>query len=244
MIRPVVLLALSMAISATSFGQAKKGKKEKAPKNKTEQKQQNAQKTMKNDIDSLSYALGISIANNIKSQGIEEVDAEFIKRGLKDVYEGRDTVMDVNQANEIINTFFQSAVQRKADKSKKAGADFLIENGKKEGVTTTSSGLQYKVVKMGNGPKPSINDKVTTHYHGTLLNGKVFDSSVQRNQPASFPVGGVIKGWQEALQLMSVGSKYILYVPYDLAYGDRGAGPNIGPYETLIFEVELLSIDK
>lgn len=236
-------LAASLALPAqtTKGKKDKKGRKEKTTQVKSEQKEN---KTMKNDIDSLSYALGISIANNIKSQGVDEVDAEFFKRGISDVYEGRDTTMDVNAANEIINKYFQSATARKAEKAQKAGKDFLAENAKKEGVITTASGLQYKVNKMGTGPKPSINDKVTTHYHGMLINGKVFDSSVERNQPASFPVGGVIKGWQEALQLMPVGSKWTLYVPFDLAYGERGAGPSIGPYETLIFEVELISIDK
>jgi FKBP-type peptidyl-prolyl cis-trans isomerase FklB len=240
MMRLFIMTALAVGLSAGLMAQKAKEKKGKKGKPNTEQKQK---KTMNNEIDSLSYALGISIANNIKSQGIDEISADLFKRGLKDVYSGGDTLMDVNQANEIINTYFQGAVKRKSEVSKKIGADFLAENGKKDGVSTTASGLQYKVVKMGTGPKPSINDKVTTHYHGTLINGKVFDSSVERNQPASFPVGGVIKGWQEALQLMPVGSKFILYVPYDLAYGDRGAGPSIGPYETLIFEVELLSID-
>ena len=123
------------------------------------------------------------------------------------------------------------------------GRKFLEENSKKEGVITLASGLQYEVITNGSGDKPKLEDNVTTHYHGTLIDGTVFDSSVDRGEPASFPVGGVIKGWTEALQLMSVGSKWKLYVPYDLAYGERGAGPQIGPYSTLIFEVELLSIN-
>ena len=123
------------------------------------------------------------------------------------------------------------------------GINFLRENGKREGVTTLASGLQYEVINDGTGPKPTIEDNVTTHYHGTLIDGTVFDSSVDRGEPASFPVGGVIKGWTEALQLMSVESKWKLYVPYELAYGERGAGPQIGPYSTLIFEVELISIN-
>jgi FKBP-type peptidyl-prolyl cis-trans isomerase FklB len=167
-----------------------------------------------------------------------------MEAAMDDVYKGNDTVIDVNLANDIINKYFQGAMERKAEKAKEEGAAFLAENAKKEGVVTLPSGLQYKVVKMGDGPKPKASDKVTTHYHGTLIDGTVFDSSVERNQPASFPVGGVIQGWQEALQLMPVGSKWILYVPYNLAYGDRGAGPKIGPYSTLIFEVELLKIGE
>ena len=127
--------------------------------------------------------------------------------------------------------------------AKEEGANFLAENAKKEGVISLESGLQYEILKQGSGPKPTINDNVTTHYHGTLIDGTIFDSSVDRGQPATFPVSGVIKGWTEALQLMTVGSKWRLYVPYDLAYGERGAGANIGPFTTLIFEVELISIN-
>ena len=123
------------------------------------------------------------------------------------------------------------------------GRKFLAANSKNEKVVTLESGLQYEVIKAGEGAKPSLNDQVTTHYHGTLIDGTVFDSSVERGQPASFPVNGVIKGWTEALQLMNVGSKWRLFVPYDLAYGERGAGPQIGPFTTLIFEVELISIN-
>ena len=132
---------------------------------------------------------------------------------------------------------------KKSAKANEAGKTYLAENAKKEGVTTTESGLQYEVINSGKGAKPAPSDQVTVHYHGTLLDGTVFDSSVDRGEPASFPVGGVIKGWTEALQLMSVGSKWKLYVPYDLAYGERGAGAQIGPYSTLIFEVELISIN-
>ena len=125
----------------------------------------------------------------------------------------------------------------------KVGADFLAENGKRKGVTTTKSGLQYEIIKKGNGPIPAATDNVETHYHGTLLDGTVFDSSVERGTPIALSVNGVIKGWTEALQLMSVGSKWKLFIPYNLAYGERGAGALIKPYSTLIFEVELISIN-
>jgi FKBP-type peptidyl-prolyl cis-trans isomerase FklB len=144
--------------------------------------------------------------------------------------------------NKLLNDEFQRVQKEVVEAQKSAGIEFLAENAKKEGVIVTESGLQYEILKEGDGSIPTLSDNVTTHYHGTLLDGKVFDSSVQRNEPATFPVSGVIKGWTEALQLMKTGSKYKLYVPSDLAYGERGAGGDIGPHQTLIFEVELLSI--
>jgi len=148
-----------------------------------------------------------------------------------------------NQAQAIINSYFSKKQKKESESMIEKGANFLQENAKREGVTTLPSGLQYEIISEGTGPKPTLEDNVTTHYHGTLIDGTVFDSSVDRGEPASFPVGGVIKGWTEALQLMSVGSKWKLYVPYDLAYGERGARAQIGPYSTLIFEVELISIN-
>lgn len=232
--RSVFSIVLCLAMFSAIAG----GKKKKT--NGTEKQKME----LKTELDSLSYSLGISIANNLRSQGVDSINTAAMEAALKDVFNNTDTLIDINAANDIINKYFQGAMERKAEAAKKEGADFLAENAKKEGVTTLPSGLQYKVEKMGDGPKPTAADKVTTHYHGMLIDGAVFDSSVDRGQPASFPVGGVIKGWQEALQLMPVGSKWTLYVPYDLAYGDRGAGPKIGPYSTLIFEVELISIDK
>ena len=135
-------------------------------------------------------------------------------------------------------------MDRKADAAVAKGKEFLEKNGKREGVTTTASGLQYEVMKMGSGDKPKETDEVTVHYHGTLTDGKVFDSSVDRGEPATFPLNGVIKGWTEALQLMPIGSKFKIFLPSDLAYGAQGAGQMIGPHETLIFEVELLKINK
>ena len=147
------------------------------------------------------------------------------------------------EAQKILQEYFTKQQEMKTKMAKEEGANFLAENAKKEGVISLESGLQYEILKQGSGAKPTINDNVTTHYHGTLIDGTIFDSSVDRGQPATFPVSGVIKGWTEALQLMSVGSKWRLYVPYDLAYGERGAGANIGPFTTLIFEVELISIN-
>lgn len=198
---------------------------------------------MKNEIDSVSYALGASVAGNLMKEGMTEYNSDAFKKGFEDVFKGGSQIPEA-QANQIINAYFTKLRAAQSEKMKAEGAKFLEENGKRDGVTTTASGLQYEVIKMGEGEKPTISDKVTTHYHGTLLDGTVFDSSVDRGEPIQFPVSGVIAGWTEALQLMPVGSKWKLYLPYNLAYGERGSGPKIGPYSTLVFEVELISIDK
>ena len=195
------------------------------------------------ELDSVSYSLGVNIGENIKKQ-FEDINLDNFEAGIKDVLE-KDVEAKIsdNQAQAIIQSYFTKKQQKQSESVIEEGINFLRENGKREGVTTLASGLQYEVINNGTGPKPTIEDNVTTHYHGTLIDGTVFDSSVDRGEPASFPVGGVIKGWTEALQLMSVGSKWKLFVPYDLAYGERGAGPQIGPYSTLIFDVELISIN-
>ena len=195
------------------------------------------------ELDSVSYSLGVNIGENIKTQ-FEDINLDNFEAGIKDVLEKAvEAKISDNQAQAIIQSYFSKKLQKQSESVIEEGINFLRENGKREGVTTLASGLQYEVINDGTGPKPTIEDNVTTHYHGTLIDGTVFDSSVDRGEPASFPVGGVIKGWTEALQLMAVGSKWKLYVPYDLAYGERGAGPQIGPYSTLIFEVELISIN-
>ena len=195
------------------------------------------------ELDSVSYSLGVNIGENIKAQ-FEDINLDNFEAGIKDVLK-KDVEAKIsdNQAQAIIQSYFSKKQQKQSESVIEEGINFLRENGKREVVTTLASGLQYEVINDGTGPKPTIEDNVTTHYHGTLIDGTVFDSSVDRGEPASFPVGGVIKGWTEALQLMAVGSKWKLYVPYDLAYGERGAGPQIGPYSTLIFEVELISIN-
>ena len=195
------------------------------------------------ELDSVSYSLGVNIGENIKTQ-FEDINLDNFEAGIKDVLE-KDVEAKIsdNQAQAIIQSYFSKKQQKQSESVIEEGINFLRENGKREGVTTLASGLQYEVINDGTGPKPTIEDNVSTHYHGTLIDGTVFDSSVDRAEPASFPVGGVIKGWTEALQLMAVGSKWKLYVPYDLAYGERGAGQQIGPYSTLIFDVELISIN-
>ena len=194
-------------------------------------------------MDSLSYSLGVSVANNLKSSGFETIESSAISAAFNDVFSENDVKISEEDANALIQDYFMELSQKKSQEATNKGQAFLDENATKEGVVTTASGLQYQVLTEGQGAKPVASDEVTVHYHGTLIDGTVFDSSVDRGQPATFPVGGVIQGWVEALQLMNVGSKYKLFIPSNLAYGERGAGGSIGPNETLIFEVELLSIN-
>ncbi|MFO7883484.1 MAG: FKBP-type peptidyl-prolyl cis-trans isomerase [Desulfobacteraceae bacterium] len=205
-----------------------------------------AQDTLKTEKEKVSYALGINIGTNLKRDVDVDIDAFF--KGIKDSQEGR-SIMTEEEMKETMTAFQQKMQQKKmqqmkevAEKNKKQGTAFLAENKKKEGVKTLESGLQYKVIKKGTGDIPTAEDTVECNYKGSTIDGKVFDSSYKRGQPASFQVGGVIKGWTEALQLMPVGSKWELYIPSDLAYGDRGAGEAIEPGSTLVFEVELLGI--
>jgi FKBP-type peptidyl-prolyl cis-trans isomerase FklB len=200
----------------------------------------------KTQKEKLSYSIGLNIGANLKSQGIE-VDPQIVAKALADVYAGKKAVMSEAEVQETLTTLqndMKTKAQAQADDNKKKGDAFLAANGKKPGVVTLPSGLQYKVIKNGTGPKPKSTDSVVANYRGTLLNGTEFDSSYKRNQPATFPLNGIIKGWTEALQLMPVGSKWQLFIPPALAYGERGAGGVIGPNETLIFEVELVSIKQ
>jgi FKBP-type peptidyl-prolyl cis-trans isomerase FklB len=199
----------------------------------------NAQQNM----DSLSYSLGILLAQNLKSQGFGELDQATFQEAFGAVMAGEPTKMDANQANAYIQQHMQSLQAKQYEAKIAEGKKFLEENARREGVQQTASGLQYEVLVAGEGPKPGPDDKVTVHYHGTLTDGSVFDSSVERGQPATFGVGQVIAGWTEALQLMPQGAKWKLFIPSELAYGPRGAGGKIGPYATLIFEVELLKIN-
>ena len=198
---------------------------------------------LNNEIDSVSYSLGVNIGENIKTQ-FPDIDLKNFEAAIKDVLDdNKKPSISGADAQKTIQEYFTKQQAKASESVVEEGRKFLAENSKKENVVTLESGLQYEVIKNGEGAKPTLNDQVTTHYHGTLIDGTVFDSSVERGQPASFPVSGVIKGWTEALQLMNVGSKWRLFVPYDLAYGERGAGPKIGPFTTLIFEVELISIN-
>jgi FKBP-type peptidyl-prolyl cis-trans isomerase FklB len=202
---------------------------------------------LKDQKEKLSYALGMDLGNQFRRQSVE-VDPDLFVKGLKDSLSGSKTLLTEQEARAVI-TELQNEIRKKqvaiarevGDNNKKEGDAFLAENKTREGVVTLESGLQYKILKAGEGRKPTIDDSVVCHYRGTLINGTEFDSSYKRNQPATFPVKGVIKGWTEALQLMPTGSKWQLFIPSTLAYGERGAG-NVGPNATLIFEVELISI--
>lgn len=197
---------------------------------------------MKNELEKLSYSLGINIGMSIKSQGVDEIDAQLLGEAISDVLSNSKPKISPEEAGAILNEHFSKLQAKQHEGAIKAGTEFLAANSKKDGVVTLDSGLQYQVLKEGEGEKPTLTSTVTTHYHGTTIDGTVFDSSVQRGTPASFPVNGVIAGWTEALQLMTLGSKWKLFVPSDLAYGAKGAGQQIGPHTTLIFEVELLEI--
>ena len=193
-------------------------------------------------MDKVSYALGLSIGQNFRASGFDEINLEDFLSGVRDVYNQSEPAMSYDEAKTIINEYFQEVQKKAVAQNKEAGEEFLKINAHKAGVTTLPSGLQYEVIKMGDGPKPQLTDSVECHYHGTLINGQVFDSSMDRGETATFPLQGVIQGWTEILQLMPVGSKWKVTIPSDLAYGDRGAGQMIQPGSTLIFIIELIAI--
>ena len=201
-------------------------------------------------MDKVSYALGIGIGRQLASMGAESLNIDDFAQAVKDAIAGK-LQLSEQEAQELVQNFFaeqeakaQAAAAEKGKVAKEAGEKFLAENGKKEGIITTKSGLQYQVLREGNGKAPKATDQVECHYEGTLIDGTKFDSSYDRNEPTTFRADQVIKGWTEALTMMPVGSKWELYIPQELAYGAREAGPKIKPFSTLIFEVELVSIEK
>ena len=195
-----------------------------------------------NELEKVSYSIGINVATSIKSEGLDSINSFYISKGFQDVFENKDLAINIEESNKIIGEYFNKKQDAKNQRLAIDSKIFLEENKQKDGVMTTESGLQYLILSEGRGNNPTLNDNVTVHYHGTLIDGTIFDSSVDRKQPATFPLNGVIPGWQEALQMMSVGSKWKIFIPSELAYGESGAGA-IGPNSTLIFEVELLSIN-
>ncbi|WP_293667001.1 FKBP-type peptidyl-prolyl cis-trans isomerase [uncultured Parabacteroides sp.] len=195
-------------------------------------------------MDKVSYALGLSIGNNFQNSGINNLQIEDFVKGLKDVLSEAKPEISYDEAKQVINDYFTNLQKERLELNKKAGEEFLNINKGKAGVVTLPSGLQYQILQKGEGATPTASDKVKCHYHGTLINGTVFDSSVQRGEPAVFGVSQVIPGWVEALQLMPVGSKWRLFIPSDLAYGEHGAGDAIEPNSALVFDVELLDIVK
>ena len=198
--------------------------------------------------DSASYAIGVLVGDQNKQQlestGSKDFNTDILVTAFEKQLKGEETKMTIEDARTFIQSYFKKMADVKGEKNKQEGAEFLAKNKEKEGVKVTESGLQYEIIKEGNGPKPTADQKVKVDYTGTLIDGTVFDSSVERGEPATFGVGQVIPGWTEALKLMTVGSKWKVYIPGDLAYGARGAGADIGPNQTLVFEVELLEIVK
>lgn len=194
-------------------------------------------------MDKLSYALGLSMGQNFKGSGVDKLNADDFADALRAVYGEGTPAMTYDEAKQVVQEYFTNLQAKAGEMNAEAGKEYLANNAKEEGVKVTESGLQYLVVKEGNGKKPGPNDVVTVHYTGRLIDGTVFDSSVERGEPATFAVGQVIPGWVEGLQLMSEGSAYRLFIPSELAYGEHGTGP-IQPNSTLIFDVQLLKVGK
>ena len=200
-------------------------------------------------MDKLSYALGLGIGRQLSQMGANDLNASDFAQAVKDMIDGKEPQVPAAEAQQIVEDFFRRQEEKQraeaAEKYKGAkseGEKYLSENAKKEGVTTLPSGLQYQVLKEGNGKSPKATDKVVCHYEGMLIDGTMFDSSIQRGEPATFPLNGVIAGWTEGLQLMKEGAKYRFFIPYQLGYGERGAGASIPPFATLVFDVELIEV--
>ncbi len=205
-----------------------------------------AQATLDSDQQKLSYIFGIQVGQNMKSEGVD-LDIDAFAAGVQDMLDGKQPQLDQATAEQVISEFQQKKSQELAEIMNKKQAEskaFMEENAKNPGVKTTESGLQYEIIKEGDGATPSADDKVIAHYEGTLIDGTKFDSSYDRGEPATFPVNGVIKGWQEALQMMKEGGKWRVVIPGSLAYGPQGAGDKIGPNETLVFTIELIAITE
>jgi FKBP-type peptidyl-prolyl cis-trans isomerase FklB len=241
------LLFIGLSLSLMAVAQTKPtatiATKTTVAKSATSSKNANSDLVMKSAKDSASYALGYRIAQSLKGQGLQDVNFEMFKKGMAAGVIAK-TIIPDSLLDVCIKNYQDKMSQEKITLNREIGAKFLAENAKKPGVVKMSNGMQYQVIVASNDTtKPTLKSKVKVHYHGTLIDGTVFDSSVQRGEPISFPLNGVIKGWQDGLQLMTLGSKWKLFIPSELAYGERSAGPFIGPGSTLIFEVELLGID-
>ena len=235
--KKTILLALITLSTCNLFAQSRKKSPSSTSTPTTAVK-------LNNQTDSLSYSIGIMVASFYKQQGITDINDALVNKAIKDKMSGDSTLLTEQQCNQVLMGFIEKAKADKAAAAKKQGEAFLAENKTKPGVVTTASGLQYIVLKQGTGPKPALTDKVKCDYEGKLIDGTVFDSSVKQGKPIEFAVNGVIAGWTEALQLMNTGSKYRLYIPSNLAYGDQQMGSDIKPGSTLIFDVDLIEIVK
>jgi FKBP-type peptidyl-prolyl cis-trans isomerase FklB len=239
-------LALLLLAAFTGQAQTKKPVPAKKPAATVKKPAKAAAKpaalSMKTENDSLSYAMGVSVGQFLKSQGIEKLNYALLNKAIEQAFQNAPAAMDMNQANAVMKRAAMASGRKSSAAEKEKGRAFLLQNKKKPGITETASGLQYEVLVAGQGPKPTAADTIVVHYAGKLLNGKEFDSSYSRGQPINIPVSGVIAGWTEAVQLMATGSKWRLYIPSSLAYGDHAAGPDIPGGATLVFDVELLEI--
>jgi FKBP-type peptidyl-prolyl cis-trans isomerase FklB len=235
--KQTILLALIILTTCSLFAQSRKKSAASAPASPIVVK-------LKNQTDSLSYSIGIMVASFYKQQGITNINDTMVNKAIKDKMSGDSTLLTEQQCNQVLMGFIEKAKADKAAAAKKQGEAFLASNKTKPGVVSTASGLQYLVLKEGTGPKPTLNDKVKCDYEGRLIDGTIFDSSIKQGKPIEFAVNGVIAGWTEALQLMNTGSKYRLFIPSNLAYGDQQMGADIKPGSTLIFDVDLIEIVK
>ncbi|MGX5819654.1 FKBP-type peptidyl-prolyl cis-trans isomerase [Chitinophaga lutea] len=233
MIKKCLFIAAIGALTAQAAYSQKKSPARPAP----------AGPKMVTKLDSVSYIIGNDLAVMLKSQGLDSLNMKLLFKAMEDNYAKKKPILSPEQSTAVVGQYIQSLKDEKGKKNKAAGEAFLAKNKTKPGVTTLPSGLQYQVLTAGTGPKPSENDRVKVHYHGTLIDGTVFDSSVERGEPLTIGVSGVIRGWTEALLLMPVGSKWRLFIPSDLGYGERQAGQKISPNSVLIFDVELLNIE-
>lgn len=197
---------------------------------------------LENRADSVAYAFGTSMGRDLKRTGLETINAEVLARAIADIFEGKESPIGGTEERELIMGAISAAREQLNNRRRDEAAAFMETNKAQQGVITTASGLQYEVIREGDGQTPALHDTVTVHYKGQLADGHVFDSSYERGEPATFPLGRVIEGWQEGLQLMPVGAQYRMYIPYELGYGERGAGQDIPPFSPLVFEVELLSV--
>jgi FKBP-type peptidyl-prolyl cis-trans isomerase FklB len=255
--KKIFFIAMASAITLNAAAQTKPktastktGVAKKAPVKKAATTKPIAKPVVfKNKLDSASYAFGMAMASNLKSGGLNGLNYDLLNKGLKDAFAGTTPLMSEQTSQEAINNLFESLSKVREAKERekfapaiKEGETFLAQNKTRPGVNTTASGIQYEVLTPGTGAQPKASDQVTVHYRGTLLNGKEFDSSYKRGEPISLVLNQVIPGWTEGVQLMKEGAKYKFYIPYQLAYGPRGAGADIPPYSTLIFEIELIKV--
>lgn len=232
----VLMLFLSLVCIESISAQVKNSKKKS--------KEVIEENTLNGKIDTASYAFGQSMARDLKKRGLQGLNADAVAQAIKDHFEGKPSLVTDEQGYQIISEVLEEAAEAQKKEQTAVGDAFLVENKEKPNITTTESGLQYEIIRDADGSKPEATDEVTVHYKGSLLDGKIFDSSYERGEPISFQLNRVIQGWQEGLLLMPVGAHYRFYIPYELGYGERGAGNDIPPYSVLIFDVELIKIGE